>query len=68
MPPDEALSEIAGLVNAEKSVLVELEAGTGYWAALLRQRGVEVQALRQRGVEVQVFDISPPDISCANMY
>jgi hypothetical protein len=58
VPSDEALSEIAGLVNAEKSVLVELEAGTGYWAALLRKRGVEVQA----------FDVSPPDISCGNLY
>ncbi len=32
-------------VLAERSQLLEVGAGLGYWAALLRQRGVVIQAL-----------------------
>ncbi len=38
--------------------MLELGAGTGYWAACLRQRGVAVRA----------FDKYPPDKRCANMF
>ena len=45
IPTDEALDTIA-----EHAPLVELGAGTGYWAALLRLRGCDVAA----------YDIAPP--------
>ena len=56
VPSDDALALVARLASG--SVLVELGAGTGYWAALLRQRGVQVRA----------YDIEPPDTRCRNMF
>jgi len=46
VPSDAALDALAGL-----SPIIEVGAGTGYWAALLRDRGVDVLA----------FDIAPRD-------
>lgn len=46
VPSAEALDAVAGL----KTPVVEIGAGTGYWAALLEQRGVDVVAL----------DVAPP--------
>jgi hypothetical protein len=54
VPTDEALAELAAL-----SPLLELGAGAGYWAALLRRRGVDILAT----------DSNPPDAeSLSNLY
>jgi hypothetical protein len=58
VPSDEALSAIGQLASQAESEVLELGAGTGYWAACLRQRGVAVRA----------FDKYPPDTRCANMF
>ena len=51
IPNDAALAALA-----ECAPLVEVGAGTGYWSAVLRQRGVDILA----------FDVAPPDASCRN--
>jgi hypothetical protein len=51
VPTDEALAAIALYAP-----LIECGAGTGYWAALLRARGVDVVA----------YDLEPPGRSAAN--
>ena len=60
VPTDEALSAIGQLASRAESEVLELGAGTGYWAACLRQQGVAVRA----------YDKYPPDKRCisANMY
>lgn len=45
VPTDEALDELA-----KHAPLVEMGAGTGYWASLLRERGVDVLAYDQTPV------------------
>ena len=52
VPSDEAIAAIA-----ELSPIIEVGAGTGYWAMLLQQAGADVLA----------FDIAPPDKS-SNSY
>ena len=51
VPTDEALTELAAL-----SPLLELGAGTGYWASLLRRRGADILAT----------DSNPPDAESLN--
>jgi hypothetical protein len=58
VPSDEALAAIGQLARRAESEVLELGAGTGYWAACLRERGVAVRA----------FDKYPPDKRCANMF
>jgi hypothetical protein len=53
VPDDEALSALS-----ELGAIVEIGAGTGYWAARLRARGVDVLA----------FDQAPPDGERTNRY
>lgn len=51
-------SEAALVVLTRHAPLVELGAGTGFWAKLLRERGVDVEA----------FDLAPPGGSDPNRY
>lgn len=53
VPNEEALSELVRL-----SPIVEIGAGTGYWAHLLRSMGADVVA----------YDASPPDTSLCNVW
>ena len=53
VPGEEALEACA-----RYAPLVEVGAGTGYWAAVLRARGVEVEA----------FDLHPPDQRLQNEF
>lgn len=57
VPTDEALEAVADAASKLCGV-VELGAGTGYWAALLRARGVDVLA----------YDVEPPTLECKNRY
>jgi hypothetical protein len=52
-PTEEALAELA-----RHAPLVEIGAGTGYWAHLLRERGVDIVA----------YDRDPPDGTLRNRY
>mmetsp|Transcript_48436 Transcript_48436/g.90191 ORF Transcript_48436/g.90191 Transcript_48436/m.90191 type:complete len:678 (+) Transcript_48436:145-2178(+) len=53
VPSDEALTAIAS-----HAPIVEMGAGTGYWAMLLRQRGVDLAA----------FDVCPPTEQLSNPF
>jgi protein-L-isoaspartate O-methyltransferase len=58
--PCAAFNSAALALLAARAPLVEVGAGTGYWAA----------ALRRRGVDVLAYDLNPPaaDTAEANVY
>jgi hypothetical protein len=58
VPTDEAIAAIA---NASPFGVVEVGAGTGYWAMLLRHRGVDVLAYDRTPVAGQLWDRWPPE-------